>query len=545
MQLDCNIDDESKIRIREFFKQKDPHEYIREFLSKYLYTNNSPQKENQMPSLFQPNPKPSNRMPISNTNESTSIPSLRVEFTKGSSFDDFSGITSTYFCFDFEVLGKHHFVKHISACQNPIIGQTIISPIPSDNIEYLLTTPIRISVSTESPNRRFIGFSTISWNHILSNRTESSSDIISSQGDVVGVVDYTLTLNNIDYRLLIKHLENISDNNSSNQTLSDFRKWYRELKQHVNIEMINISLLNSITPMYSRKLITPGHCFRYVCLFDNICSPKGSSIIPNWAVIGSKFGDETEKLNVLVSFLRGFNLRSFVVVAKPHSFAVSLSFTPPVIFDVNNRNFGKNIPKETEHISYLYNEEMICVNLCPDESIDWDIDNPIKWKTFHVQKDVNVFELKSDESEKRNESEIEIQLMRMIELHRTSVGLTTKWNQKLHSLLLPIVDSYEQEKINGSNLGIYSFASDAIRKSIKQFHAFRAAPAFVNSDNSNDIFKAIVKTKCGLEIMGSKDDDEMFAIVVKCNYYPCGAVATWVILGIDSVSPLHTEKSTK
>ena len=128
------------------------------------------------------------------------------------------------------------------------------------------------------------------------------------------------------------------------QAAVKLKVWWRDLQNLINDKSLTIAanelgsntatVFDSITPFYSRSLITPGHCLRFAYLMTPIIAPTNVSHLPVWAVVASKCGGEREKLNLLVSLLRGFGFRAFVVVASPKSFAVSYSSTI-TYFDVS------------------------------------------------------------------------------------------------------------------------------------------------------------------------------------------------------------------
>jgi hypothetical protein len=225
---------------------------------------------------------------------------------------------------------------------------------------------------------------------------------------------------------------------------------------------------------------------------------------------------------------------------------VSLS-SAALFFDVRSGRFGPKMP-QVDAVCFIYNEEILFANLAPaNAAIDWDIRNPLVWKELAAPKVIvrpapAVMECPAEHP---SEVVIEAQVRAVIETHRQSVGLKTKWSEQLPRLLLPIADSYEHEKVTGTALGVHSFAAEAMRAGIRPFRAIRAAPACTNRANAGAIFKALARTRSGLDILGAKDDDAVFALVVRCKVYPGDVVAVWALLAIDSITPLHSAKSTE
>ncbi|OHT00664.1 hypothetical protein TRFO_32642 [Tritrichomonas foetus] len=566
MELQANVDGESKLRIRKFFEKQDAREYIRAFVSKQL-TAGKIDETPQMPSLFTPmstKPKPN---PLQTEDDAPLVPSLRIDLLKGAAFSEFEGFnTKATLCFDLDVFGKRHRFDGITACLCPTLGKVITAPLP-DKLEVLpkYNRPIRIVVSTTSPEVQFLGLASFEWRKVLNEgHLEGQIDIIGMQNEIVGVINYEMKLRGISKEInypMFKEVlelqlkqEGIDSVDSERQFAINLRSWWRELTQLIDDKKLVInaneigtgktSIFSFITPMHARDLVSIGHCLRFAHLHNDLKAPINASFIPNWAAIASRCAGEREKLNILVSLLRGYGLRAFVVVGKPRCFAVSLS-SSTLCFDIRSGKFGTAVPKGIENIMYIYNEEILLANLCPSEAkIDWDIDNPLKWKALKAPEEFLhpiPATIKYD-VEHINEELLESKVKQIIEAHRQSVGLKTKWNTELQPLMLPIIDSYEHEKLTGSTLGVHTFASEAIQKKIKPYHAIRAAPASTNSANPGMIFKALTRTKCGLEIMGSHDDDASFVLIVRCYKYPSGIVSTWALIAIDSVTPLHNSK---
>jgi hypothetical protein len=108
--------------------------------------------------------------------------------------------------------------------------------------------------------------------------------------------------------------------------------------------------------------------------------------------------------------------------------------------------------------------------------------------------------------------------------------LKTNWNPQLTALLMSIADSYEHEKTMEQSLGIHLLSAEAVKAVIRPFHAIRAAPACTNRVNPGAIFKALAGTKCGLDILGSTDDDASFVLSVRCRVYPGNVTTVWALV---------------
>jgi hypothetical protein len=569
MQLQCNVDPDSKLRIRKFFEKQDAREYIRSFVSQALAAPQS-QPEPDQPILFAPAlpkpPKTAVGVPIDDDDKPL-VPSVRFEITKGAAFEEFSGVTSrTKLCFDFDVFGKRHRFSDITAQQCPVIGKIITAPLP-DRLEVLCkyNYPIRVCVSTTAPEVQFVGLGIIEWRRVLSEgAVEERLDLIGIQNEIVGVLNYSLKLcglesGRVNYDLFREVLDGeirqeLGDSiESERQFAIDLKNWWRELTHLIDDKSLMInsneigtgktSIFNFVAPIQTRELMTPGHCLRFCSLLTDLNPPVNASVLPNWAAVAARSAGEREKLNILVSLLRGFGMTAFVVIARPRNFAVCLS-AATLFFDVRSGKFGSQMPK-VETVCFIYNDNVLYANLRPSTpDVEWDTSNPLLWKELKAPKATvkpipTVIACASDPID---EALLESQVKLLIESHRQVVGLKTKWNAQLTPLLLPIADSYEHEKVTGQSLGIHSLSAEATRAIIRPFHAIRAAPANTNRANPGAIFKALAGTRCGLDILGSKDDDASFVLIIRCKIYPGDVIAVWALLAIDSITPLHNAR---
>jgi hypothetical protein len=493
-------------------------------------------------------------------------PSLLIEIKKGAAFDEFhrSAVKSTMLL-TINIFNKSYAFDGIKAEQCPSISQTIISPLP-DNLESLISrsAPLSICASTTAPDISFVGLGYFDWRKVISEGSmKASVELLGLQNEIVGVIHMIMKIIGCEentnfapykelYELQVRQ-ETLERVENERQFAVNLKVWWRDLQNLINDKSLTIAsnelgtnsatVFDSITPFYKRILITPGHWLRVAYVMTPIIAPTNVATLPNWAVIASKCAGEREKLNLLVSLLRGFGFRAFVVVAEPKSFAVAYGATI-IYFDVTNGKFSSAIPSKVQTVKYMYNENSLFVNLNPQDDaskLEWDIDNPLRWKLFEYPtkgKSNNTPVIIETSNEEIDEESIELKVKAIIEQHRISVGLHTKWNSELPPVMLPIVDSYEREKITGQTLGIHQMASEAIRMTIKKFHAVRVALAVTNTIQPAAIFKSLLRTKKGMEILGAKDDDASFVLLIRTTKYPNGLVATWSLLAIDSVSPL-------
>ncbi|EAY10263.1 hypothetical protein TVAG_046850 [Trichomonas vaginalis G3] len=552
------ISPQDKLKIKQFFQQHDAHEYVKSFMADTFGDGSQKPRRSNLSASKVSVESQSNDIQVTE-------PSLLVELKDGAAFDEFhKSAIKTTIQITIDLLGKLYVIGNIKACQCPNIGHKILIPLKSQ-IETLITDPrpMRICISTTSPDLSFVGLNTYNWRKVFSEgKTSASIEIIGLQNEIVGVLHFNFSLlgypegmNYSKYKQLLDlqiRQETLDKIEAERQYAVKLKIWWRELQQLIEVKSFNIvanelgdnasKIFDFITPFYERSLLTPGHCLRFAYLMSPIIAPATPSFLPIWAVISSRCGGEREKLNLLVSLLRGFGFNAYVAVGQPKCFAVAFS-TALIFFDVMTGKFGDKPPVKCQTVSYLYNESSLYANLNPKDNISqlqWDVKNPLRWKYLEAPpKSGDKFapSISDDVGEPIKEEEIELKVKKIIEIHRNSIGLLTKWNTELPQVLLPKVDSYEREKVTGQSLAVDSLAKDAISMKMKPYHSLRAAPALTNSTSPEAIFSAIVKSKCGAELLSARDNEASFVVIIRCTKYPNGLVATWALLAIDSVSP--------
>lgn len=551
-----------KLQIKQFFENHDARTYVRNFVAAGFSDEPGVKRKPKISAADASKSETTVKIETPIVSE----PSLLIEIKKGAAFDEFhrSAVKSTMLL-TINIFGKSYAFDGIKAEQCPKIGKTIISPLPG-KLETLISrsTPLFICASTTAPDISFVGLGYYDWRKVITEgTTKTSIELLGLQNEIVGVIHINLKIVGCEETTNFNQFKELYDLQVRQETLDkvenerqfavSLKIWWRDLQNLINDKSLTIAanelgsnsatVFDSITPFYTRSLITPGHCLRFAYLMTPIIAPTNVATLPNWAVVASRCGGEREKLNLLVSLLRGFGFRAFVVVAEQKSFAVAYAATI-TYFDVTNGKFSSAIPSKVQTVKYMYNESSLYVNLNPQDDaskLEWDIDNPLRWKLLEYPtkgKAKNTPAIIETSDEEIDEESIELRVKSIIEQHRNSIGLFTRWNSELPPVMLPIVDSYEREKITGQALGIHQMASEAIRMSIKKFHAVRVALAVTNTTQPNAIFKSLLRTKKGMEILGAKDDDASFVLIIRTTKYPNGLVATWSLLAIDSVSSL-------
>ena len=348
MQVNTNLDPGSKAQIRQFFKENDPNEYIRQFLANRLGPQNDPGEEK---------PPKSTELAVDDENsKAKSPPSLSLEFIN-SHFADMRISQNTYFNFDITVFGSRFRFENIIACQDSLISQTIIIPFPfpvHSIAEHNI--PIRICV-TKKHNRRetFIGSGTCDWRLLFHSSTMGEKNAaleIQNTSGVIGTINVIMKLvgfepDSIDFPSFTKVLtsqfkqERAIIKENERKVNSSFGDWWQQLFCDIDDKSISIdpSIMSYIEPFTIRELPTPGHCLQYSTLLKPLNRAHTTKFLPLWSSIASRCGDEREKLHLLVSLLRGMKMRAFVAVAEPFCFAVTFGHAMIHFYDVRSGTF--------------------------------------------------------------------------------------------------------------------------------------------------------------------------------------------------------------
>jgi hypothetical protein len=125
----------------------------------------------------------------------------------------------------------------------------------------------------------------------------------------------------------------------------------------------------------------------------------------------------------------------------------------------------------------------------------------------------------------------------MFAAERQAFGFPTKWDFELEQVLWPIVASYERDKITGRTNGLEGFHAYAVKSHLRSGHSLKAAPVFAHTANPEELFRALMNAKCGLDILGVKESNATFGLVVDLHRYPEGVFCVWVLLAVESLLP--------
>jgi hypothetical protein len=198
------------------------------------------------------------------------------------------------------------------------------------------------------------------------------------------------------------------------------------------------------------------------------------------------------------------------------------------------------MPQVITSVSYLYNEMSLFANLRPGlelTKLDWEIGNPLKWKLLDPPTDVIYLQpsILENESDWLNDRVTQFQVKQIIASERSSFGLETKWNLEFEKALYSIAASYEFEYIAGKRGDLGDLQISALKSKLRSLHSLKAAPTVVQTADPCDIFRALMKTTYGLDILSVREPTASFALVTRAHAYPEGIFCIWTIFAVESM----------
>lgn len=233
--------------------------------------------------------------------------------------------------------------------------------------------------------------------------------------------------------------------------------------------------------------------------------------------------------------LRGFALDAYAVVAAPRCCAISVSGKSSLFFDVAA---GKMAMSPISSVSYVYNENVLFANLKPNAASDWDLSNPLKWKRLDPPATGWLMPPTSLSCGwHADEKFLEFQIREIVAGERRSFGVNTKWNFEIERLLWLIVASYEPDFVRGKVADCLDLHNMPVKVHLRLMYSLKAAPAMAQGDDACDVFRTLMDTKFGLDILGVRETAAEFALVVRRTEFPEGVCCTWAILAVESMMP--------
>ncbi|KAK8866516.1 Centrosomal protein of 76 kDa [Tritrichomonas musculus] len=598
MKNEQSNDPQIKLKLRQFFENENAQDKVRQFFIQKNNQNDIIQVEEEE----EPDDLSSDiELEVQEVNK----PSIKLQVLYGSDFLVFNKQNGTTIKIDIDFFDSRHSYSYIYASSTMHFGIEMIHEFVNSSdenyvfnedfyiklIEKLIkyNNPIKFCISTDFPKNQFIGLATFDWRRIFNHQNGLLKEKIEITGlcnEVVGYIHISILLKGFEINLesfkeLLKlqiKQEKIDDIEIEREFSKSMQIWWIDFMRLVEKKNIEITskeigsgrsiIFHQIVPFSIRNLDTPGKCLRYCHLLTDLIAPLGYAYIPYWASVASRSGRDREKVNVLVSLLRGFGLEAYVAVSSPRPIAICMYDADPenhkeksiLFFDVVSGKFGFNLPKIINRVSYIFNDEILLANLHPlSQKIDWDIKSPLKWKALHPpiwqnQKNDKIIPrcLKLDLYYNMNlnqvqmgfivdEYALEYMVKKIIEEQRQSFcNNKTTWSYEIAQVLFPIVSSYEKQKQIGKN--IENLSSAAIKRVISPFHTLKVVPALTNSCDPIEIFRSLMNTNSGLEILGIGEEKARFALRISVTQYPEGVYAVWSIFAGESIMPLKLNK---
>jgi len=558
MSVAKGLNAQQRLRIKKFFDENDPNVFVKSFISKRFGKDSENGEIINSPKIVE---KPKEK----HAKNQVIIPSVAINIKKGCAFDDLANLSSdSTACISLEIMSKLYQINIGAPNQTFVVEEEIISPLSEDiSVLFSEAKPLRMCISLISPDPSFVGMSVFDWRRALTNEIiDTNINMLGLQGEIVGILSVEIKLVGFNSPFDISKISRTLELQIRQETLdsieqerinaSEIKSLWKEIAQLLGEDAPQLlsqemtrpqtSLFSYISPFTIRSLPTPGHCLRFCSILSPIITQNCWTVVPNWVAVYSKCGSYRTKCNLLVSLLRGFGMNAYVAISQPYPIVVAISDIP-TFFDITMGKFSNKIPQRISNISLLYNEASLFINMNPHDSasvIDWNINNPIKWKIYkpqNMQKQSPPV-LSEMYQTHTNSKLIVSQVKKLIEAHRKSIGLSTKWNSDLEPILQPILMSYESERISGQTTGVHSIASESIRRAIKPYHSLKAAPAFSISSSPSSVFNAISNTTSGMDIISSNDNESSFTLSIKQYIYPGNTICNWVLLALDSVSTI-------
>lgn len=551
-----NIETDMRLKLRQFFERHDAQDKVRGYIQSVKMRSGVTE-------------------PVSREGEDAmsfvslgSIEGMRkritVEFLRLIALDKFEG--SEYdvnLVLDVELRKKRFRSQEYEAGEVTKIGWSIESELPNDVEDLISDTEMRVCAFTTYPDKEFVGLCVIDWRSAFKQEClRARVDMHGLHNEVVCCLEFAIELHgltpNIDWENVL-HLQRkqrkLDEIESEREFSMELRAWMQDLARLTRntaapitakeIGSGNSIIFKQITPYVDRNLRNQGQCLRYCYHMASTNSPIGGLILPSWAVVASGCAGPRERVNLLTSLLRGYGLKAYVMVSRPRNMVVTISEGKPTFFDLLTGKFADKVPQVITEVTYLYNEKVLYANLKPEAdplSLDWGLENPLKWKCLMAPDTVvldrppaplSLAQMKVDDKL------LEFQVKQIIVAERLKFDMQTSWSSDIEKNLLPLAYSYEQEKISGKSVSFHKLLSGALRGHLRPLHSIKATPAMIHSTDPREIFRALMNTSCGLDILGVREKNPRFALCIYSTQFSEGVFCIWAILAVESMLPLH------
>ena len=490
--------------------------------------------------------------------------SVSVQFLRLVALDKFE--TSEYdvsLVVDVELRRRRFRSGEFEAQEVTRLGWTVECDLPNDVQSIVSDTEMKVCISTTYPDTEFVGLCVVDWRSAFKQEAlRARVDCHGLHNEVVCCLEFEIQLRgitpNIDWQNVL-HLQSkqrkLDVIESEREFAMELKAWMQDLVRLTKNTATPVTakeigsgksiVFNNITPYVDRSLMNQGQCLRYCYHMRPLNSPIGGLILPNWAVVASGCAGPRERVNVLASLLRGFGLNAYVMISRPRSLVVTFSEQKPTFFDVLTGRFHSKVPQVITEVTYLYNEQKLFANLKPEtdpRALDWNVENPLKWKQLLAPESA-VLQAPPVPTMRRaevNDKLLEFQVKQIIAAERMKFALQTSWSSDIEKNLLPLVYSYEHEKGTGKASAFHKLLSEALRDQLRPLHSIKATPAMLHSTDPREIFRCLMNTPCGLDILGVREKNARFALCIASTHYSEGVFCVWAILAVESMLPLNT-----
>lgn len=328
-----------------------------------------------------------------------------------------------------------------------------------------------------------------------------------------------------------------------------------------------------VQPMRAdRMLDSPLQAAHFVSLLRFERSlPVGGTDVWNscHAMLCRRAGEAEEHALLLCSLLLGFGLDAYVCIGTdlhgPHVWVMtrggdeaypalsgrSVTFWEPssgarylhaghgshASTYAGGRGAAADAPYRT--LSCVFSHERFYANAQPDESLSvasLQLDEPLLWKPMDASLLRALTPLPAAtltpaqlDGRPAQERAIEAELRRLIERHRSALGLGTAWDSSLEYICAPALFSYEMEPLSGRTVGAPEFQA-AVRSAVPVGHMFKGFPTHFTHTRPSAMLSSLIRTEPSLEVMQCRAPQVQLALRLRIFPYPDGVVSAWLML---------------
>jgi len=111
------------------------------------------------------------------------------------------------------------------------------------------------------------------------------------------------------------------------------------------------------------------------------------------------------------------------------------------------------------------------------------------------------------------------------------LGLKTIWDSRLSYITAPALYNYELERISNLTYGNQEF-KQSIKNYVSEGYTFKGYPFHSIDEDDETIFKTLLSSSVGRDILESKGEGMSFALRCKVFEYPLEVNSIWMMLSV-------------